>query len=122
MICSAGIEAVHYCAEVLSGDHDQSFVYARFLSPLTDYTIFEETFSDISVDVEALLCKRVKETGITLISLSHRSSLRLFQDKVLKFDGAGGCQYCEIRTDDVSHVLAKKIRLEEGGALVPSST
>ncbi len=45
------------------------------------------------MDVEAHLYTCAKEKGITLMTVSHRSSLFKFHDFMLKFDGEGNWKY-----------------------------
>lgn len=47
----------------------------------------DECTSAVSVDVEALLYTTAKSKDITLITVSHRSTLFKFHDYMIKFDG-----------------------------------
>lgn len=47
----------------------------------------------MSVDVEAMLYTTAKAKNITLITVSHRSTLFKFHDYMLRFDGEGGWTY-----------------------------
>jgi ATP-binding cassette subfamily D (ALD) protein 3 len=49
----------------------------------------DECTSAVSVDIEALLYTTAKAKGITLMTVSHRSTLFKFHDYMLKFDGEG---------------------------------
>ena len=47
----------------------------------------DECTSAVSMDVEANLYTRCKEKGITLFTVSHRTSLFKHHNFLLKFDG-----------------------------------
>lgn len=54
------------------------------------FAILDECTSAVSIDVEAKLYNKAKELGITLFTVSHRSSLFKFHEKMIRFDGNGG--------------------------------
>ena len=54
------------------------------------FAILDECTSAMSMDVEADLYLKAKELGITLFTVSHRSSLFKYHEYMLKFDGRGG--------------------------------
>lgn len=99
-----GLDAVHDWAEVLSGGQKQRLGFARLLFHRPDFAILDEASSAVSVDIEALLYKKTKAAGITLISVSHRPSLWSFHDKVLKFDGAGGYEFRYIAVEEIPSI------------------
>ena len=49
----------------------------------------DECTSAVSVDVEAALYTSAKARGITLLTVSHRTTLFRFHDYMLRFDGEG---------------------------------
>lgn len=100
-----GLDAVHDWAEVLSGGQKQRLGFARLLFHRPDFAILDEASSAVSVDIESLLYTMVKKAGITLISVSHRPSLWCFHDLVLKFDGAGGYEFRDIRDEDIPSMV-----------------
>lgn len=101
-----GLEAVHDWAEVLSGGQKQRLGFARLLFHRPDYAILDEASSAVSIDIEQLLYQAVKDSGITLISVSHRPSLWAFHDKVLALDGTGGYEFRDILPDDVPNLIS----------------
>lgn len=101
-----GLEAVHDWAEVLSGGQKQRLGFARLLFHRPDYAILDEASSAVSIDIEQLLYQAVKDSGITLISVSHRPSLWAFHDKVLALDGSGGYEFRDILPDDVPNLIS----------------
>lgn len=45
------------------------------------------------MDVEAIMYNQAKELGITLFTVSHRTSLFKYHEYMLKFDGEGNYQF-----------------------------
>lgn len=101
-----GLDAVQDWAEVLSGGQKQRLGFSRLLFHKPDYAILDEASSAVSIDIEQLLYQRVKDCGITLISVSHRPSLWNFHDKVLAFDGNGGYEFRKIQPGDVPSLIS----------------
>lgn len=101
-----GLDAVQDWAEVLSGGQKQRLGFSRLLFHRPDYAILDEASSAVSIDVEQLLYKAVKDSGTTLISVSHRPSLWSFHDKVLAFDGVGGYDFRDIHEEDVPSLVS----------------
>lgn len=101
-----GLDAVQDWAEVLSGGQKQRLGFSRLLFHCPEYAILDEASSAVSIDVEQLLYKAVKEAGTTLISVSHRPSLWSFHDKVLAFDGQGGYEFRAIEPEDVPSLIS----------------
>lgn len=100
-----GLDAVQDWAEVLSGGQKQRLGFSRLLFHRPDYAILDEASSAVSIDVEQSLYQRVKDSGITLISVSHRPSLWNFHDRVLAFDGKGGYAFKDIQPGDVPSLV-----------------
>lgn len=42
------------------------------------------------MDIEAIIYKHAKDLNITLLTVSHRTSLWHYHDYILQFDGKGG--------------------------------
>lgn len=101
-----GLEAVHDWADVLSGGQKQRLGFARLLFHRPDYAILDEASSAVSIDIERLLYQAVKDSGTTLISVSHRPSLWEFHDKVLELNGNGGYEFRDIQPDDVPNLIS----------------
>ena len=57
------------------------------------FAVLDECTSAVSVDVEGRLYEVAKKRGITLFTVSHRSSVFKYHDWVLRFDGEGGYQF-----------------------------
>lgn len=101
-----GLDAVQDWAEVLSGGQKQRLGFSRLLFHRPEYAILDEASSAVSIDIEQLLYKAVKDCGTTLISVSHRPSLWGFHDKVLAFDGNGGYEFRDIHPEDVPSLVS----------------
>lgn len=54
------------------------------------FALLDECTSAVSIDVEALLYQAAKMLGITLITVSHRTTLFKHHDYMIKLDGEGG--------------------------------
>ena len=52
--------------------------------------MLDEATSALSVDVEASIYERCIATGMTLISVGHRTTLAMFHDLVLQLGGQDG--------------------------------
>ena len=51
------------------------------------YAILDECTSTMSIDIEGELYTHMKNSGITLITVSHRPTLWKYHDYLLKFEG-----------------------------------
>ena len=84
-----GFDSVNDWNDVLSGGEKQRLAMARLFYHRPLFAILDECTSSMSMDVEADLYLKAKELGITLFTVSHRSSLFKYHEYMLKFDGRG---------------------------------
>ena len=85
-----GFDAVNDWADVLSGGEEQRMAMARLFFHRPLFAILDECTSAVSMEIEAELYNKGKELGITLFTVTHRSSLFKFHDYKIFLDGDGG--------------------------------
>ncbi|KAI9219860.1 ABC transporter transmembrane region 2-domain-containing protein [Blastocladiella britannica] len=88
-----GFDAVHDWASALSGGEKQRVGFARLVYHKPQFAILDECTSAVSVDVEGIMYTAARDLGISLFTVSHRTSLQKFHEFVLKFDGEGGYSF-----------------------------
>lgn len=64
------------------------------------FAILDECTSSVALDVEALLYTKARELGITLFTVSHRTSLFKYHEYILKFNGQGDWVFEEFIHDE----------------------
>ena len=77
-------------ADLLSLGEQQRIIFLRLLLTKPKFAILDESTSALDEPNEALVYRALKQSGITFISVGHRSSIIEFHDSVLRMDGASG--------------------------------
>ena len=57
------------------------------------FAILDECTSNVSLDIEKTAYEKLVESGITLITVTHRESLMKYHDNILFIDGNGGWEF-----------------------------
>jgi ATP-binding cassette subfamily D (ALD) long-chain fatty acid import protein len=92
--------AIPLVAEILSGGEKQRLAIGRVLYHRPVFAALDECTSAVSSDIEKLVYQRLVERGITLLSVSHRSTLWNFHQYMLRFDGRGGYSFSKIDEEE----------------------
>lgn len=95
-----GFEKVNDWVDILSGGERQRICFSRILYHKPEFAILDECTSAVSMDFEHILYKECKKLGITMFTISQRSSLLSLHDYVLKLDGDGDWTFEESLNED----------------------
>lgn len=95
-----GWDSVADWADVLSGGEKQRVAMARLYYHEPQFAILDECTSAVSIDVEGAMYDHCRQRGITLFTVSHRSSLWKFHEYLLRFDGRGNFEFKNITPED----------------------
>lgn len=95
-----GWDVIHDWADVLSGGEKQRVAMARLFYHKPQFAILDECTSAVSVDVEGVMYSYCREQNITLFTVSHRKSLWVYHEYVLRFDGRGHYEFKKIDETD----------------------
>ncbi|MBD3881227.1 ABC transporter ATP-binding protein/permease [Phormidium tenue FACHB-886] len=87
-----GFEVELDFADVLSLGEQQRLAFARLLLARPQYAILDEATSALDIENEQRLYQRIRELGITFISVGHRPSLLRYHDYVLQLQSGGTWQ------------------------------
>ncbi|OBZ84181.1 ATP-binding cassette sub-family D member 3 [Choanephora cucurbitarum] len=97
-----GWDAVQDWADVLSGGEKQRVAMARLFYHKPQFAILDECTSAVSVDIEAIMYEHARKEGITLFTVSHRTSLIRHHEYLLRFDGEGHYEFREMDPEDLT--------------------
>jgi len=84
------LDGVEDWARLLSGGEQQRLGFARLLLARTPFAVLDEATSALDLDSERILYGELERSGMAVISVGHRPSLRPFHQRLLQLDGRGG--------------------------------
>lgn len=87
--------------DIFSGGQRQRVAIARCYYHKPKFAVMDECTSGVSVDVEPKIYSQAKDLGITLITCSHRPSLKKYHDYLLKLDGEGNYVFGKMLKEDL---------------------
>lgn len=85
-----GLNAEKKWHEVLSGGERQRVAFARVYYHRPVFALLDECTSGVSQEMEPGLYEQAHLRGITLVTVSHRATLKDFHSRILALDGLGG--------------------------------
>ena len=95
-----GFDKVNDWVDILSGGERQRICFSRILYHKPEFAVLDECTSAVSMDFEHVLYSECKKLGITMFTISQRSSLFCFHDYILKFNGDKDWSFEEIIHED----------------------
>ena len=87
-----GLDASHDWEKLLSTGEQQRLAFARVLVGNPRMVILDEATSALDSANEAALYQRLRDSGVTLVSIAHRHSVLRHHTHVLEFQGEGRWQ------------------------------
>jgi len=83
------LEATHDWEKLLSTGEQQRLAFARVLARHPGMVILDEATSALDSANETSLYQRLRESGVTLVSIAHRHSVLQHHSHVLEFKSDG---------------------------------
>ena len=87
-----GLDAVHDWEKLLSTGEQQRLAFARVLACSPRMVILDEATSALDSANETALYQRLRESGVTLVSIAHRHAVLQYHSHVLEFKDDGAWQ------------------------------
>lgn len=95
-----GWDAEREWREDLSMGVQQRIAMARLFYHKPKFAILDECTSSVTADMEYVMYTHSQELGISLLSVSHRTSLWKYHDLILQFDGQGGYLFGDLDPEE----------------------
>ena len=106
-----GFDKVNDWVDILSGGERQRICFSRILYHKPEFAILDECTSAVSMDFEHVLYTECKKLNITMFTISQRSSLYVFHDYILKFDGDKDWTFEEIIHEEQQDVEGQRVQI-----------
>lgn len=107
-----GWEAAREWREALSGGDQQKIAWARLFYHNPKYAVLDEATSLVPIEIEAMMMEYATKLGITLLTVSHRSSLWKYHALILHYDGQGGYVFTKLDAEKRLALQEEKQTLE----------
>ena len=105
--------------DVLAGGDKQRIAMARLFYHRPLYAILDECTSSVGMDIEKIMYTHSQLLGISLLTVSHRSSLWGYHNWILQFDGQGGYVFTRLDAKKRLAVQEEKNVIEQKLVEVP---
>lgn len=115
-----GFDKVNDWVDILSGGERQRICFSRIFYHKPEFAILDESTSAVSMDFEEVLYQECRKMGITMFTISQRSSLYAYHDYLLKFDGDKDWTFEEVVHEDKAEEKSN-LTNSVGGELQKSS-
>ncbi len=105
--------------DMLAGGDKQRIAMVRLFYHRPRYAILDECTSSVSMDIERDMYTHAQELGITLMTVSHRTTLWQYHNWILQFDGQGGYVFSPLDPAKRLALQEEKNQIEQQLVMVP---